>query len=201
MDRAANILLDGIDFNKLNERADFGKGFYLTDSYALAKDTAITRYNQEKLDKGSSYPPVIIKVKVSCGDFSRYKIKEFYGEEDSWKRFVCCNRWFKNISNVITDFDHNTDARYDIVIGLTADGKMGLLNKLIKEDEYMLSDNFINKLTPYSTTYMKQFNNKPKIFKTKAYQISIHNEKFLKYCIKYKDYDIIPVRKEDGYYE
>ena len=49
MDRAANIMLDGIDFNKLNDRADFGKGFYLTDSYALAEYTALTRYNQEDM--------------------------------------------------------------------------------------------------------------------------------------------------------
>lgn len=26
MDRAANIVVDGIDFSKLNDRADFGKG-------------------------------------------------------------------------------------------------------------------------------------------------------------------------------
>lgn len=201
MDRAANILLDGIDFDKLNDRADFGKGFYLTDSYALAKDTAIARYNQEKLDKGNAYPPVVIRIKVSCNNITKYTIKEFYGEDDAWKRFICCNRWYQNILKVIHNFDHNVDAKYDIVIGLTADGKMSILNKLIKKDGYTLSDKFIKKLKPYATSYTKVVNNKRKTFETKAYQISIHNKNFAKHCIKYKSYDIIPLEKEDGYYE
>jgi len=201
MDRAANILLDGIDFSKLNERADFGKGFYLTDSYALAKDTALVRYNQEKMDKGSAYPPVVIRIKVNCKNIENYTIKEFYGEDNTWKRFVCCNRWYNNISKKLANFDHNVDSKYDIVIGLTADGKMSSLNRLIKEDEYMLSDNFIDKLKPFATTYIKRINNKVKSFETKAYQISIHNRNFAKYCIRFKDYDIIPIEKEDGYYE
>lgn len=51
MDRAANIVLDGIDFSKLNDRADFGKGFYVTDSYALAENTAKLRYHQELITR------------------------------------------------------------------------------------------------------------------------------------------------------
>ena len=52
MDRAACIYDVGIDFNKLGDKADFGKGFYLTDSYALAEKTARLRYNQEVMSKG-----------------------------------------------------------------------------------------------------------------------------------------------------
>ena len=99
MDRAANIILDGVDFNKLNYKADFGKGFYVTDSYALAKNTALTRYNQEKQANTTAYPPVVIRLKVKCLNISMYNIKEFYGEDNTWKRFVCCNRWYDKVIN------------------------------------------------------------------------------------------------------
>ncbi len=201
MDRAANILIDGFDFSKLNDRADFGKGFYVTDSYALAEHTAITRYNQEKQEKGSAYPPVVIKIKVVCNNITDYAIKEFYGETLIWKRFICCNRWFDKVKQIYPLCDHNTDQRYDIIVGLTADGKISKLNRLIKKDEYKLSDEFVNNVKPFVTTYSKTTNGKRQIFETKAYQISFHNEKFIKSCIRYKGYDIILIEKEDGYYE
>lgn len=200
MDRAANIILDGVDFNKLNERADFGKGFYLTDSYALARNTALTRYNEEKQTTGSSYPPVVIRLKVKCLNLSEYKIKEFYGENNNWKRFVCCNRWYNDIILHNPDADNNIDARYDIIIGLTADGKMGQLGRLLKQDNYALSNNFIKSIKPFITKYQRIINKKVHVYQTKAYQISFHNENFINTCIKYVDYDIIQM-KEDGYYE
>lgn len=201
MDRAANIVLDGIDFNKFNPRADFGKGFYLTDSYALAKNTAITRFNEEKQANGSAYPPVVIRLKIKCDDFTKYNIKEFYGEDNSWKKFVCCNRWYDQVIKRNPSADHNMDAKYDIIIGLTADGKMGRLGRLIKQDNYNLSDDFIKYLTPFKTEYAKTINGNVHIYETKAYQISIHNRKLISSCIKYGSYDIIRLEKEDGYYE
>lgn len=201
MDRAASIVYDGINFDKLNDRADFGKGFYLTDSYALAKDTALTRYNQVKQSTGSAYPPVVLRVKVNCNSLSDYKIKEFLGESDEWKKFVCCNRWYKEISKFNPLCEHNTNLEYDIVIGLTADGKINTLDRLIKEDNYKLSDDFIKKIKPYITIYSKITNGKNKKNTAKAYQISFHNPSFIKSCIKYKSYDIIRLEKEDGYYE
>lgn len=200
MDRAANIVIDGIDFSKLNDRVDFGKGFYITDSYALAKHTAITRYNQEVMQNKHAYPPVVLRVKISCEDLSKYNIKEFYGEDILWKRFVCCNRWYKDIIKNYPDVDNNIDSRYDIVIGLTADGKISKLNKLIKTDKYGLSDEFVSQIRPFKTNYTKLINNTLRVFDTKAYQISIHNKELIKHCIKFKDYDII-IRKEDGDYE
>lgn len=200
MDRAANIVLDGIDFSKLNDRVDFGKGFYMTDSYALAQHTAITRYNQEVMQNRHAYPPVVLRVKISCGNLSQYNIKEFYGEDILWKRFICCNRWYQDIIKVFPDADNNIDSRYDIVIGLTADGKMSNLNRMIKTEGYALSDDFVSQIKPFKTCYTKMINNTLKVFDTKAYQISIHNKNLIKHCIKFKDYDII-TRKEDGDYE
>ena len=201
MDRAANIILEGVDFSKLNERADFGKGFYLTDSYALARNTALTRYNEEKQSNGSSYPPVVIRLKVKCDNLLAYNIKEFYGEDNDWKRFVCCNRWYNDVIKHNPNADNNIGAKYDIIIGLTADGKMGQLGRLIKKHNYALSDGFIKSLKPFRTTYKKIINNKVHVYETKAYQISFHNEKFVNSCVEYSDYDIIQVKKEDGYYE
>ena len=201
MDRAANILFDGIDFDKCNQRADFGKGFYLTDSYALAKNTAITRFNEEKQANGNAYPPVVIKLKIKCNDLSQYNIKEFYGEDVTWKKFICCNRWYKDVIKHNPETDSNIDLRYDIIIGLTADGKMGQLGRLIRQDDYNLSNNFLKYLKPFKTSYTKIINEKVHKYETKAYQISIHNQHILNHCIKYNGYDIIQLKKEDGYYE
>ena len=201
MNRAANIILDGVDFDKFNPRADFGKGFYLTDSYALAKNTALTRFHEEKQTNGSAFPPVVIRIKINCSDFSKYNVKEFYGEDVSWKRFVCCNRWFDKVIERNPNADNNIDSRYDIIIGLTADGKMGRLGRLIKKDNYNLSDDFVNYLTPFKTSYTQIIDGKLFKRETKAYQISIHNKQFIDSCIKCKSYDIIQLEKEDGYYE
>ena len=196
MDRAAKIVLDGIDFTKLNDRADFGKGFYVTDSYALAENTARLRYHQEKLRNGSAYPPVVMRIKVSYLNAGNYKIKEFYGETDIWKRFVCTNRWNKQVLKKYPEYDNNFDLRYDIIIGLTADGKMKNIDNLVLLDSYNLSNDFLKNINPFLTHYKDKTTKK--LTETKAYQISFHNMDFIKSCIRFMDYDIILARKEDG---
>lgn len=64
MDRAENIINSGINFEKLNIHADFGKGFYVTDSYALAKNTALLRYKQELFKNSNVSAPVVLKLKL-----------------------------------------------------------------------------------------------------------------------------------------
>lgn len=196
MDRAANIVIDGIDFNKLNDRADFGKGFYATDSYALAENTARLRYHQEKLRNGSSYPPVVMRIKVISRDIQAYNIKEFYGETDIWKKFICTNRWNQQVLGKFPHYDNNYDLKYDIIIGLTADGKMKNIDRLLRLDSYRLSKEFLKNISPYVTYYKDRNCNKLK--PTKAYQISFHNVHFINTCIRFMDYDIILIGKEDG---
>lgn len=196
MNRAANIVLDGIDFSKLNDRADFGKGFYVTDSYALAENTAKLRYHQEKLRDGTAYPPVVMRIKVNCTNIDKYIIKEFYGETDIWKRFVCTNRWNRQVLKKFPEYDNNYDLKYDIIIGLTADGKMKNIDNLIRLDSYSLSNSFLKNINPYLTYYKDKTTNSLK--ETKSYQISFHNMCFIKSCIRFMDYDILLVRKEDG---
>lgn len=202
MDRAACIYNDGIDFNKLGDKADFGKGFYLTDSYALAEKTARLRYNQEKMSNGSSYPPVVIKFRlIKNWHWDNLNIKEFYGDSVEWRKFVCTNRWYDKILKKYPNCEHNTDRKYDIVIGLTADGKMKNINRRLKDNHYDLTEDFLKNINPIMSEYTKYINGKKIINKTKSYQISIHNESFLKSCIRYKDYDIIQLVKEGEHYE
>lgn len=196
MDRAANIVIDGIDFNKLNDRADFGKGFYVTDSYTLAENTARLRYHQEKQKNGKAYPPVVMRIKVVNTNLQSYNIKEFYGETDIWKKFVCTNRWNRQVLNIFPTYDNNYDLKYDIIIGLTADGKMKNIDRLIRLDSYKLSNEFLKNINPYITYYKDKINHK--LTPTKSYQISFHNIHFIKSCIRFMDYDIILVGKEDG---
>ena len=201
MDRAANIIIDGIDYTKLNDRADFGKGFYTTDSYALAKTTAITRYYEALQSSNNAYLPVVIKLKIVRKNILNYKIKEFYGDSLEWKRFICCDRWYNEVIKRHPEYDNNYHGKYDIVIGLTADGNLGKLGKLIKEDEYNLSNDCIKSLKPFITSFIKQIGNKTVKQNTKAYQISFHNKKLISDYIKFKDYNIIFLDKEDESYE
>lgn len=196
LDRALDIQIHGFDFSKLNSRADFGKGFYLTDSYALAETTATTRYYQAIQETGNASAPTVLKVKISCRNLANYKIKEFYGESVEWKRFVCTNRWANKVLKVHPEYDNNVDAKYDIVLGLTADGKFNNFNNLLAQDGYELSTGVIQTLKPFTVSYSKPNNISQKKI-TKAYQISLHNENFIKHCIKYKGCAIIETDKED----
>lgn len=202
--RADNIIENGIDFAKLNDIADFGKGFYLTDSYALAQDTAITRFIQEiqLIGKDNASIPVVMRIKIKQSNSlrSKYSVKEFYGESIEWKKFICANRW-KEVLTADENLIHNQDLKYDIVIGLTADGKMPIMKKILKQDNFFITDDILGKLRPYITRYSKMIGNKIKHFTTKAYQISLHNQDLIKTCVVYKDYDIIRLKKEDGYDE
>lgn len=202
MDRANNIIENGVDFSKFNSRADFAKGFYLTDSYALAKRTALSRHSQELMKHKNVSSSVIMKFSVQINKFDKeLSIKEFIGETLEWKKFVCTNRWYKKVLEYNPAFDNNIDSKYDIVIGLTADGKLANINKLIKEDKYNLSEEFLKNINPLLSEYSTFSNGRKKMHKTKSYQISFHNEEFVKQCLIYKDYDIIRDEKEGGHYE
>ena len=107
MDRAESIRETGIDFTKLGDKADFAKGFYLTDSYALAENTAILRYNQESMVKDNPAIPVVMKFKLNKCNLEELTIKEFYGASDEWRRFICTNRWYDKILKRYPDYDHN----------------------------------------------------------------------------------------------
>mgnify|MGYP001044411524 CR=1 FL=1 len=201
LDRGLQIELCGVDFEKLNNKADFGKGFYLTDSYALAVTTAKTRYESEKQRVGNACKPIVLKAKINCKNLSKYKIKEFYGETDDWKRFVCTNRWHDKVLKIHPEYDNNIDSRYDIVVGLVADGKLNNIRNLLYSDNYYLSEEVIKAIIPFKTYFCKNIKHKQKKIYTKAYQLSFHNSSFISSCIKYKGYDIIETWKEDGSYE
>lgn len=200
MDRAESIRETGIDFTKLGDKADFAKGFYLTDSYALAENTAILRYNQESMVKDNPAIPVVMKFKLNKCNLEELTIKEFYGASDEWRRFICTNRWYDKILKRYPDYDHNIDRKYDIVIGLTADGKMRNVNTILKRNNYILTEDFLKNINPLMNSYFKYVNGKRIVKRTKSYQISIHNEEFLRSCIRYKGYDIIRLEKEDEHY-
>lgn len=197
MNRAENIINNGIDFGKLNIHADFGKGFYVTDSYALAKNTALLRYKQELFKNSNVSAPVVLKLKLQNADYSKWEIKEFKGENLEWKKFICTNRWYEKVLNKHPDYDHNTNSQYDIVLGLTADGIMSDIGIKIKEDHYDLSTSFLKVIRPFKTTYMKTIWGQSVPFETKAYQISFHNKDFIDSCIRYKGYDILTIDEKE----
>lgn len=202
MDRANNIINNGIDFNKLNNRADFGKGFYLTDSYALAKNTAKLRYEQDVMKYGAEETavPVVMRFFLRKSKLEGCNIKEFKSDEQEWKEFVCCNRWYEKLNEGYPDYDNNVDKKYDVVIGLTADGNIGRLDRWLRTNNYVLSEEFWKKVKPLKTFFPKIINGRKIIKHTVAYQISFHNQEIINSCIKYIDYDIIST-KEDGNYE
>lgn len=71
------------------------------------------------------------------------------------------------------------------------------IDNLLRLDSYSLSSNFLKNISPFLTYYKDKSTNK--LQETKSYQISFHNAQLIKSCIRFMDYDILLVRKEDVY--
>lgn len=126
------------DLTKCRPFKDFGRGFYLSPDLAVAKRMADRCALRSEWQGAPRY--------VYVYDFDEtklagVKVRRFDPVVDeSFARFVMANRQTRTQSA-----DHNRDNRYDIVIGLIADDKMGVLFRRFEDGEVTL-DYLINEL-------------------------------------------------------
>ena len=126
LDRYADsIKRDGIILSKSKKFLDFGPGFYLTEDYNFACETAKRRsFKNNQFPKNEKSFPAVIKLKynpsICC--FSR----QFLSPDKEWGTFIYNNR-HKNEKALICNLGlclHNRAGIYDIVSGPIADGNV-----------------------------------------------------------------------------
>lgn len=125
LDIYKNSLEESISLSHSLDKKDFGRGFYLTSNYDLAKKTAerkSRRYNRRKNTNKSE--PIVLE----------YIIREEYNENDcnilyfdkqdeEWFGFICSN---KNPERQVSEFFPNTwTGNYSIIYGPLADSVLG----------------------------------------------------------------------------
>ena len=118
----SNVEIQKVDLNKSANGKDFGKGFYLSDSYAQAEEMA----GFKAFQLGGS--PIVncfeFDSRMLSGHSLNVKIFKEYNLE--WAEFV-----FKNRNNRANISIHN----YDIVYGPIADDKVGVqIRNLIEKN-------------------------------------------------------------------
>lgn len=140
---AMDICTNGVDLSKSNRYLDFGKGFYVTPNYEMAKDMAnrISEIQKRKKDIKNTFPTVI---SFEYSENVNLNYKEFNNEDIEWAKFIMANRIFPEIANKLGLKDNNYDLKYDIIIGGTADGNVAgiasdLRYKKISPEEYGLN--------------------------------------------------------------
>lgn len=173
---AIDIGKNGIDLSRSKRYLDFGRGFYTTPDYEMAKNMAYRALECEtRKRKGTNYFPAIISFEYQYNPLLIYR--QFEYEDIEWAKFILSNRLPINISEKLGLMEHNFDQKYDIIIGGTADGSVAdIASRLrfgqLKPQEYCI--NLSDFLKRDGSSYGKQ--------------IVFCSEKALS-CIKYIKYD------------
>lgn len=114
-----NVQFDAVDLLKGLPNKDFGRGFYLTDSFECARKTA-----QQRADRLGG-KPIVKRYSVNEEMLKDLKVKVFDRPSRDWALFVRANR-----RGEIGTEDHNRDNRYDMVVGPIANDKLSLQFRL-----------------------------------------------------------------------
>ena len=121
---------------------DFGLGFYLSDSFDIARRTALRAVRQHGGE------PVVLVFEIDEAAMRRLSFRRFAQLGNRvWAKFVLANR---NPRMKVSD--HNRDRRYDWVVGPIADDGLAFLFKMFERGYYTLADvlrrmRFVRKLT------------------------------------------------------
>lgn len=117
---AMDIIENGVNLSKSNMYLDFGKGFYLTPDISMAKNMA--KRVLGGLSKTKKAFPTVMSFEYKENPELSYKI--FDNEDIEWAKFIMANRVTPEIARELCLSDSNSDFKYDIVIGGTADGNV-----------------------------------------------------------------------------
>ena len=174
LEAAKSIEVDGVLLRKGKQHTDFGKGFYVTEHYEYASQTA-RRKARKSLMKGQALIPVIVKFEYDAVS-GAYMEQSFVSENLEWLQFVVNNRNGQEYVSKVGSSFHNLGFQYDIVSGRVADQDI-----IFVADEIKKTNRFVNKNDLKNVVY----HNKPN-----ATQISFHTPRSLK-TLKYLGYEIL----------
>lgn len=115
---------------KCSPHKDFGLGFYLSDSFDVARRTALRTVQQ----RGGE--PVVLVFEVADKEMRKLTCKRFRQPGNrAWAKFVLANR-----NPEMAASDHNRDRRYDWVVGPIADDGLAFLFKMFERGYYTLGE-------------------------------------------------------------
>ena len=115
---------------KCSPHKDFGQGFYLSDSFNVARRTALRAVRQ----RGGE--PVVLVFEIDATRMRQLKFRRFAQPGNrAWAKFVLANR-----NPRMTATDHNRDRRYDWVVGPIADDGLAFLFKMFERGYYKLGE-------------------------------------------------------------
>lgn len=119
----SDVLFTAIDLNMCKSNKDFGRGFYTTENYDIAKVWALRHALQHR--GGHAY---VYMLYVDMDDLKkRFNVHKFR-DSIAWVDYIIFNR--DNTNNFIK----NTYRNYDVVIGKIADARTQLIiQKFCKE--------------------------------------------------------------------
>ncbi len=106
----SNVVIDKIDLSKSKPNKDFGKGFYLSDTYQQAEEMA----KFKTLILGGEISVTEFEFDEQILDSKDVKVLKFDSYSEEWLDFILLNRTSKEIA-------HN----YDIIYGPIANDKVG----------------------------------------------------------------------------
>lgn len=127
---------------KCSPHKDFGRGFYLSDSFDVARRTALRAVRQ----RGGS--PVVLVFVADEAEMRKLTFRRFaHPGNRAWAKFVLANR-----NPGLKAEDHNRDHRYDWVVGPIADDGLAFLFKMFERGYYTMAEvlrrmRFTKKLT------------------------------------------------------
>lgn len=125
----SNMVIEQIDLNKSKPNKDFGKGFYLSENEAQAKEMAIFK----SMQLGGE--PIVSKFEFDDTMMNRsdLRIRIFNEYSEEWADFVFANREGTKVE------------QYDIVYGPIANDKVGLQIRKLKDGSIDKAE-FLNRL-------------------------------------------------------
>ena len=132
---------------------DFGKGFYVTEHYEYALNTARKKV-RKSLAKGYKLIPAIVKFEYDTVS-GAYLELAFSSESLEWLQFLVNNRNGQEYVSDVGSTFHNLGHKYEIVSGRIADQDITLVASELKE-KLKLADStdlkrVIYKNNPYAT--------------------------------------------------
>lgn len=126
----SNMAFSSPALAKCNPHKDFGQGFYLSDSYDVARRTALRAVRQRGGD------PIVLVFEIDETAMRRLSFKRFPHPGDrTWARFVLANR-----NPRMKAEDHNRDHRYDWVVGPIADDGLAFLFRMFERGYYTMPE-------------------------------------------------------------
>jgi len=135
------------DFKKIDVQRgkpfkDFGKGFYLTESYEHARNLAVRnrRIEETRLRvKGdeTELPVFVYVYELDLSEMTKLNVKRFNTADIDWLKFIIANR-----------MNHTRQHDYDVVIGPTAndDTRTSIRTVMNAANGAILSDAALNLL-------------------------------------------------------